>query len=153
MAELDSGSAIDNVNVTLKETLPLAGRSFPCPLCGVGLIIKLAKTKKPYCVCNDCGVQIFVRGKAGIKRFREVLSRERLISGKESECGNSLTAYNRLEQLRLQRKELESKQGVIFRDKDLDNAIRAVDNEIEKMQGLLDQMAGKSLKREEKWYT
>jgi predicted RNA-binding Zn-ribbon protein involved in translation (DUF1610 family) len=146
MAELDPGSAIDNVNVTLKETLPLAGRSFPCPLCGVGLIVKLAKTKKPYCVCNDCGVQVFVRGKPGIKRFRDILSRDNLVSGKESESGSSLTAYNRLEQLRLQRKELESKQGIIFRDKDLDNAIQAVDNEIERMQRVLHQMAKKSSK-------
>jgi predicted RNA-binding Zn-ribbon protein involved in translation (DUF1610 family) len=149
MAELERRSAIDNVNVTLKETLPVDGRSFPCPVCGVGLIVKLAKTKKPYCTCDDCGIQVFIRGKTGIKRFREVLSRGKFISGKESECGSSLTAYNRLEQLRLQKKELESRQGVIFRDKDLDNAIQAVDNEIERMQGVLDQMAGKSSERDE----
>jgi hypothetical protein len=149
MAKLDLEFAIDNVNVMLRETLPLAGRTFPCPLCGVGLTVKLSKTKKPYCVCNDCGVQVFVRGKVGIKRFREVLSREHLIAGKESDCGTSLTAYNRLEQLRLQKKGLESKQGIIFRDKDLDNAIQAVDNEIERMQGVLEQMAAKSSKREE----
>jgi hypothetical protein len=46
--------------------------------------------------------------------------------------------YNRLEQLRSQRKELTSKQGIFFRDEDLDNAIEAIDKEIERTQGVLD---------------
>jgi hypothetical protein len=112
----------------------------------IGLTVKLSKTQKPYCVRNDCGVQFFVRGKPGIKHFREILFREHLVSGKESESGSSLTAHNRLEQLRSQRKELELKQGLVFRDKDLDNAIQVIDNEIQRMQGVLHQMAKKSAK-------
>jgi len=109
MAELTEKAVRRNVNVTLEETQSLVGRFFPCPLCGIGLIIKLSKTQKPYCVCDDCGVQVFVRGKPGIKRFREILSRDNLVSRKESESGGSLRAYNRLEQLRSQRKQSGTK--------------------------------------------
>jgi hypothetical protein len=31
------------------------------------LKLKVAKNLKPYFVCNDCGIQIFIRGKQGIK--------------------------------------------------------------------------------------
>ncbi len=42
---------------------------FPCPLCQKGLEIKISKKQKPYCVCLDCGIQLFIRGKEGISRL------------------------------------------------------------------------------------
>ncbi len=44
---------------------------FPCPLCQKGLEIKVSKKQKPYCVCIECGVQLFVRGKEGINRLEK----------------------------------------------------------------------------------
>lgn len=48
---------------------------FPCPLCKTPLRIRLSKKYKPYLVCDDCGLQIFVRGNRGEKRLKQ-LARE-----------------------------------------------------------------------------
>ena len=44
---------------------------FPCPVCKRDLDIRVSKKQKPYCVCHDCQVQLFVRGKRGISRFEK----------------------------------------------------------------------------------
>ena len=44
---------------------------FQCPLCQKGLEIKISKKQKPYCVCLDCGIQLFIRGKQGISRLKK----------------------------------------------------------------------------------
>ena len=44
---------------------------FPCPLCQRELKIEISKKQKPYCVCLDCGIQLFVRGKEGISRLEK----------------------------------------------------------------------------------
>lgn len=58
----------------------------------------------------------------------------------------AVSLYNRLEQMRRQRKELERKQGIIFRDENLDNAIAAMDAEIKTVESAL----GKVRKEAEK---
>ncbi|MGB6405227.1 MAG: hypothetical protein WBF26_20480 [Candidatus Sulfotelmatobacter sp.] len=47
---------------------------FPCPLCGRGLDVRQTKKKKPYVICDPCGVQLFVRSKAGMNVFEELVS-------------------------------------------------------------------------------
>lgn len=44
---------------------------FPCPLCKKNLDIRISKKQKPYCVCRDCEIQLFIRGKSGISRLEE----------------------------------------------------------------------------------
>ena len=151
MSELGHTPEPANVNVTLEpdpKDNPFAGEKFPCPVCGTGLEIRLSRKRKPYCVCDSCGIQIFFRGKTGIHRLREILDAKMLIVGKESETDKALTLYNHIQQLRGRKKELQSKQGLIFRDEALDSAIRAVDNEIERVQGELDKLARQSTRRE-----
>ncbi len=46
---------------------------FPCPVCTQAREVRLTKKDKPYLVCDPCGVQIFVRGPAGIEEFRRLL--------------------------------------------------------------------------------
>ena len=76
MGELEAGGKSGNVNVTLDSMAgglaELAKKEFPCPLCGAGLPILTSKRQKPYFTCNLCGVQVFVRGKAGISRLNEM---------------------------------------------------------------------------------
>jgi DNA-directed RNA polymerase subunit RPC12/RpoP len=45
----------------------------PCFLCHKQLDLRISKTEKPYFVCEDCGMQIFVRGKRGIERLQRLL--------------------------------------------------------------------------------
>lgn len=123
------------------ETTPFEGREFPCPVCGMGLQIRISRREKPYCICNLCGIQIFFRGKAGIRRPKELLEEEKMISARDSSASESVSLYNRLEQLKTQRKELENKQGFIFRNPDLDNAISAVEKEIDRIKNELEKIA------------
>jgi DNA-directed RNA polymerase subunit RPC12/RpoP len=45
----------------------------PCFLCHKQLDLRISKTQKPYFICEECGMQIFVRGKRGIKRLEQLL--------------------------------------------------------------------------------
>lgn len=56
-------------------TDPTAPPRFPCPLCGEGLDVRETKKGKPYVICDPCGVQLFVRGKQGIQRFKELVGK------------------------------------------------------------------------------
>ena len=44
-------------------------RLFPCCVCGEAREVGTTKKNKPYLICDPCGVQLFVRGKTGIRRF------------------------------------------------------------------------------------
>jgi transcription elongation factor Elf1 len=46
---------------------------FPCPVCTQSREVRTTKKAKPYLVCDPCGVQVFVRGPAGIEEFRRLL--------------------------------------------------------------------------------
>jgi hypothetical protein len=136
-----------NVNITLegldKSQNNMVGKFFPCPVCGTSLGIRIARTQKPYCVCIDCGIQIFFRGKAGIARLNKILENELLIAGKDSNASIATVLFNRIQHLKRQKTDLEVKQGLIIRDPDLKNAIRAVDIEIERVQRGLEKLGRK----------
>jgi len=145
MSEVDRDLDSTNVNATfdpLKDALgALYGQEFPCPLCGAGLPIQRSKRGKPYCTCNLCGIQIFFRGKVGIARLRQMANEGILISARDESAARGIVLLNRLDQLKLQKRELESKRGFIFPDSNVQNAIRIVDAEIERVQGELAKMA------------
>jgi transcription elongation factor Elf1 len=42
---------------------------FPCPVCLKPLDVRSSKKKKPYVICSLCGVQMFIRERAGIEAF------------------------------------------------------------------------------------
>src|SRR5437879_5883810 len=45
----------------------------PCFLCSQELRLRRDKHKKPYFVCDPCGVQIFVRGRQGIENLTQLI--------------------------------------------------------------------------------
>lgn len=53
---------------------PVHSRLFPCCVCGEAREVGTTKKDKPYLICDPCGVQVFVRGKAGIRRFEELVA-------------------------------------------------------------------------------
>jgi len=69
---------------------------------------------------------------------------ELLIAGTGSNTELAVILFNRIQQLRARKKELEEKQGLILRDLDLANAIRSVDIEIKRVQGELEKLARKT---------
>lgn len=72
-----------------REVEDLEGRDWPCPVCGEGRDIRLSKKGKPYYVCSDCGVQVFVREDPGIGRMLEVLENGELTAEADGEDGSS----------------------------------------------------------------
>ncbi len=50
-------------------------RMFPCPVCTDPREVRLTKKKKPYVTCDPCGIQVFVRGPAGIAAFDRLVDR------------------------------------------------------------------------------
>jgi DNA-directed RNA polymerase subunit RPC12/RpoP len=50
-------------------------RMFPCPVCMDPREVKLTKKAKPYITCDPCGIQVFVRGPAGIAAFDRLVER------------------------------------------------------------------------------
>jgi len=46
---------------------------FPCPVCVELREVRLTKKKKPYITCDPCGIQLFVRGPAGIAAFQRLI--------------------------------------------------------------------------------
>ena len=59
------------LNSLLKKREP---QLFPCSACHGACEVKTTKKGKPYLICDSCGVQLFVRGKAGIERFEKLLA-------------------------------------------------------------------------------
>ena len=96
--------------------------------------------------CNICLVQIFVRGTVGISRLRDLATSGILVSSKDGSVSYGINLYNRLEQLKLQKEDLERKRGLVFFNKDAVNAISVVDAEIEKVQRELEKVAQKRQK-------
>lgn len=50
-------------------------RMFPCPVCADPREVRTTKKGKPYVVCDPCGIQVFVRGPAGISAFNRLADR------------------------------------------------------------------------------
>ena len=127
-----------NVNVTLGSSDAKSPRVLACFLCAEDLPLRRSRTEKPYCVCNSCGLQIFVRGQAGIARLREITDKQGAVTGAPVATASiAMLAFRRIEHLRKQKLELERQRRFFVSDDDLENAIRAVDRQIAKLSGVL----------------
>ena len=144
-----SGTQQRNVTLEIQDNQAeeLRGKPFACPLCGMVLPVKIARTQKPYCVCLLCGIQIFFRGKVGIQRLRDLLRMEKPVAEEISGSTVALNLYNQVTKLKQQRDKLEQQQGIIFKDHDLANAVIAVDAEIKKVQASLEKVKREAEKK------
>lgn len=53
-------------------TLLNGKQMFPCPVCTDPREVRQTKKGKPYLVCDPCGIQIFIRGPAGVTAFNRL---------------------------------------------------------------------------------
>jgi transcription elongation factor Elf1 len=53
-------------------TVQKSERKFPCPVCMDPREVRITKKNKPYITCDPCGIQVFVRGPAGIAGFNRL---------------------------------------------------------------------------------
>ena len=106
---------------------------FPCPLCSRPLGVRTDRGGKPYCVCNSCGIQLFIRGKRGINRLERFLSSDiaqKTVSGSSWEI---FLLVNRLEELKAKAEALKDKRGIFLRDKDIELAFSMVKKEVDNL--------------------
>jgi hypothetical protein len=120
------------------ETSDFIGKPFPCPVCNMGLRIKISRKQKPYCMCLECGIQIFFRGQAGIERLYETIRSEAAVAAEFNGPARAIFLYKHLQGLKRQRQSLEDKQDIIFRDWDRDKAIKSLDIEIDRLRSELE---------------
>ena len=133
-----------NITLSSEDSDWFSGRIFPCPVCGNGLAVGLTIKNKPYCTCNDCGLQVFFRGKAGIERLRQLFAKDKFISYENSAAGDPLALINNLEKLKIQKRDLESKRGFIFENQAVADAIQVVEGEIAGIEKELSKRAAKT---------
>ncbi len=119
------------------EIADFVGKPFPCPVCNMSLRLKITRKQKPYCMCLDCGIQIFIRGQTGMQRLYEMIRSEAAVAAEFGGPARAISLYNRLQGLKRQRERLENKQGMIFRDPDRQRVIEALDMEIERLRSEL----------------
>ena len=86
-------------------------------------------------------------GKWELRVCEKILEDELLVTGAWSGANTPELLFNRIQHLKQRKSELERKQRLMFPDPDLENAIRAVDNEIERVQGELAKMAEERTER------
>lgn len=100
-------------NVTLRDTED--GKKFWfCPVCREIREVEITKHGKPYLTCNDCGVQLFVLGKRGIKRFKELYDNK--ISIESFILLKNVDLINALKEKLI---EIQNKKPLFGKDKDL----------------------------------
>ena len=115
------------------ETADFADKVLPCPVCNMALRIKISKKQKPYCMCLECGIQIFFRGQEGIKRLYEMIRSEEAVAAEFTGPARAISLYNHLQHLKRQKRAFENAQGIFSLDGDLQRVIKALDAEIEKV--------------------
>src|SRR2546430_17637607 len=102
------GSPLHNVTLDTEDFL---GKPFPCPLCNMELRLKISCKQEPYCMCLECGIQIFFRGLAGIARLLEMIRSEEAVVLEFSGPARAISLYRRLQHLKRQKDALENNHG------------------------------------------
>ena len=94
----------------------------PCLLCGARLEKRTDKNRKPYFVCNPCGIQLFVRREHGIKLLDALLCNsarnEIPFRQRSEELARIQALLTEIEGTKAQIERLESQTGFFFPDED-----------------------------------
>lgn len=134
-------------NVTLgRLTLRTFLGTFPCFLCNQPAQVKLDRNNKPYFICEDCGVQSFIRRNKGIHKFKPLLdtSEAMVIIEPTDTAQDSIGMLDRITFLENKLKELHDKQSLwrqFFPDKRIELVEKAIKDEIKQLDKRLKHLA------------
>ena len=113
----------------------------PCILCGHKLEKRIDKNKKPYFICDSCGIQLFVRRKRGIELLEEAFR-----NSERARLPFTVHAHNLYEigalikEIDGVKKEIE-KIGFFFLSEEESRIRKALKSRLENLLFQLDQMA------------
>ena len=94
------------------------------------LPVKYTKGKnKPYITCNDCGVQLFIRGIEGIKRFEKLVGKNK----KDLNTREMINTIDYFDELTKRLEEIEAKKPMIGINNDLDLQERIIKKQLKKL--------------------
>ncbi len=111
-------------------------KEFPCPICGLECRVRLTKKEKPYYICIDCGVQVFIRAQNGVRKFAALKGSDLLnaLKGKSSAVYSML--YLLSEEIEIKKSELGhlKEKLPLLGDQKIENKINELNKIIEKLE-------------------
>jgi hypothetical protein len=117
----------------------------PCFLCRADLEIRKDKNGKRYFICDECGVQAFVRRKTGISRLAKLVRQLKKGNSKGTrenkspfEIGAILTE---IDELKKQIKKLKTKSGLLSADRDSKRIAAALQERVNALLSMLEKHA------------
>ena len=116
----------NDINVTLGISSEDDIQYFPCPICFEMLEVKYTIKSKPCLTCNDCGVQLFIRGKKGIKIFKNLIPNYNY-KVKSQKLIELIDYYNRLNE---KLAEIEAKKPFFGENEDLNLQEKAIKKQL-----------------------
>lgn len=129
-------------------TLTLEISEFPCFLCGKGVDLRRDKNGKLYFICEPCGLQAFIRRRAGMNRI-VALGKEMKRTGAPMQLGQGqFFSFQRevaeIEGLREEISRVDAKIGLFFPDENLVRIKKALVNRLENAIKEIEKLANES---------
>lgn len=119
--------------------------SIPCFLCGTDLAIRTDKHKKPYFICDHCGVQAFVRKESGIVLLENLLRNLRTqdfqFAKHKASFMQVCAVLNEIDDLKREIEKQKNKIGLFSSDPDAERAIEALKARVSALLSVLEKHA------------
>jgi hypothetical protein len=119
----------------------------PCLLCTEKLEKRIDKNRKPYFVCNPCGIQLFIRRQHGIalleKLLRDVSKNELPFRQRAEEVHKIQALLTEINGVKQQIERLERQKGFFFPDQDKIRACNLLRIKLKNLFEELEQLAKK----------
>jgi hypothetical protein len=117
----------------------------PCLLCTAKLERRIDKNRKPYFVCNPCGIQLFIRRQHGIrlleKLLRDVAKNELPFRQRAEEVHKIQALLTEINGVKQQIERLEAQKGFFFPDQDKIRACNLLKMKLQNLFKELEQLA------------
>ena len=123
----------NDINVTLGGDNEDSIEYFPCPVCREIREVEYTKKLKPYLTCNNCFMQLFVRGKEGIKKFKNLIPNYK----NKVKSHKLIEIIDYIEALNAKLSEIEAKKPFFGEDKNLNIQEKVINKQLKSLQKAL----------------
>jgi len=124
----------NDANVTLGISSEDDIQYFPCPICFEMLEVKYTTKSKPYLTCNNCFVQLFVRGKEGITKFMNLIPNYNY----KVKSQKLIEIIDYIEELNKKLSEIEAKKPIFGENEDLNLQEKAIKKQLNNLRKKLE---------------